>query len=174
LDLTFEYLADRPGAIPCVAAWWHSAWGSVCPEQTIDELSIQIRNLASRNRIPIQILAVAADKVAGVAVLKMHEMFDLYPDRRFWLGNVFVVPECRGQGIASALAMQIVEIAGGLGAEVLHLQTTKLEGGLYGRLGWARIDQVHYRGYEALVMAKPLKGPQAGCHRPRKARHGVQ
>jgi GNAT superfamily N-acetyltransferase len=157
--LSFEYLADRPEAIPCIAAWWHSAWGSVCPEQTIDELSTQIRSLVSRDRVPIQILAVGADKVVGVAVLKMHEMFDLYPDRRYWLGNVFVASECRGQGIAAALAMQIVEIARGQGVEVLHLQTTRLDGGLYRRLGWERIDQVHYRGYEALVMAKPLNGP---------------
>ena len=159
MNLTFEYLADWPEAIPYVAAWWHSAWGSVCPEQTVDDLATQICNLVSRDRPPIQILAVAADKVAGVAVLKMHEMFDLYPDRRYWLGKVFVAPECRGRGIASALAMQIVEIATSHGADILHLQTTKLDGGLYGRLGWERIDQVHYRGYEALVMAKPLKGP---------------
>jgi GNAT superfamily N-acetyltransferase len=89
----------------------------------------------------------------------MHEMSDLYPDRRFWLGNVFVAPEFRGRGIASALAMQIVEIARGQNANALHLQTTKLDGGLYGRLGWERIEQVHYRGYKALVMAKSLKGP---------------
>ena len=157
MSVTFDYLANRPEAIPCIAAWWHSAWGSVCPEQTVDDLSAQIRNLVSRNRIPIQVVALTNDKVAGVAVLKLHEMIDLYPDRRFWLGNVFVASEVRCQGIASALAMQIVEIARGQNADVLHLQTTKLDGGLYSRLGWERIDQVHYRGYEALVMAKRLR-----------------
>src|SRR6516225_7618064 len=131
LSVTFDYLANRPEAIPCIAAWWHSAWGSVCPEQTVDDLSAQIRNLVSRDRVPVQVVALADGKVAGAAVLKMHEMFDLYPARRFWLGNVFVASEFRGRGIASALAMQIVEIARGQNANVLHLQTTKLDGGLY-------------------------------------------
>jgi len=93
----------------------------------------------------------------GVAVLKLHEMFDRYPEKDFWLGDVFVAPECRGQGIGSALAMRIVEIAKSRGIGSLHLQTQNLNGGLYAKLGWEKMEQTHYKGYDALVMVKQLK-----------------
>ena len=42
------------------------------------------------------------------AQLKRREM-DIYPEREFWLGGVFVSPDTRGQGIGSALCGQIAD-----------------------------------------------------------------
>jgi len=102
-------------------------------------------------------VAVLQNAIVGVAALKLHEMFDLYPDKKFWLGGVFVAPEFRGRGFGSALALKIVEIARSKGVTALHLQTQDLTGGLYAKLGWETIEQVHYKGYDALLMLKHLE-----------------
>jgi GNAT superfamily N-acetyltransferase len=157
MSLRIEYLADRPEAVQQVARWWFDEWGHLSPAESLEDVTARLLARLSRDRIPVQIIAVLDDTVVGAAVLKLHEMFDLYPEKRFWLGSVFVAPDSRGHGIGSALAMRIIEIAKSQGIDALHLQTENLSGGLYAKLGWERIEQVHYMDYDALVMVKRLQ-----------------
>jgi GNAT superfamily N-acetyltransferase len=154
--LEFAYLVDRQDAVSQIARWWFDEWGHLRPGDSIEALTDRVRGLLNRDQLPIQIVAVWENEILGVAVLKLHEMFDLYPEKRFWLGDVFVAPEFRGRGVGSAISMKIVEIARFRGIPVIHLQTECLNGGLYAKLGWNRVEQVHYKGYDALVMAKQL------------------
>jgi GNAT superfamily N-acetyltransferase len=156
MSFKIAYLADRPEAVPQIARWWFDEWGHLSPGSSIEDLSSRLRGLLSRERIPIQIVAIQDQEVVGAAVLKLHEMVDLYPEKRFWLGNVYVASGFRGRGIGSALVMKIIEVAKSQGVDALHLQTESLNGGLYAKLGWEKIEQVHYRGYDALVMVKRL------------------
>jgi GNAT superfamily N-acetyltransferase len=156
MSLMIAYLADRPEAVPQIARWWFDEWGHLRPGASIQDLSARLRGQLNRDQIPVQIIAVRDEQVVGVAVLKLHEMVDLYPEKRFWLGNVFVAPEFRGRGIASTLATKIVEVAKSQSVDALHLQTESLNGGLYAHLGWEKVEQVHYKGYDALVMVKRL------------------
>ncbi len=157
MRLSFAYLADRPEAVPQICRWWFDEWGSLRPGDSVEDLTSRVRGLLSRDGLPIQIVAVLENAIVGVAALKLHEMFDLYPEKRFWLGSVFVAPEFRGRGIGSALAMKIVEIAQSQGIKAIHLQTQNLTGGLYAKLGWEAVEQVHYKGYDALVMVRQLE-----------------
>lgn len=157
MDLIFGFLADRPEAVPQIARWWFDEWGHLQPGDSIEALTARVRGLLNRDRLPIQIVALVDDEIVGVAVLKLHELFDLYPERDFWLGSVFVAPNFRGRGIGSALAMKIVEIAKSRGIQSLHLQTESLNGGLYAKLGWEKIEQIRHMGYDALVMVKHLE-----------------
>jgi len=157
MSLTFAYLADRPEAVPQIARWWFDEWGYLRPGDTVEQLISRVHGLLNRDRLPIQIVAVLDNALAGVAVLKLHEMFDRYPDKKFWMGDVFVAPEYRGRGIGSALATKIVDIAKLQGIKEIHLQTKDLTGGLYAKLGWERIEQVRYKDYEGLVMVKQLE-----------------
>jgi len=156
MSLSFAYLADRLEAVPQIARWWLGEWGHPPPGDSVEALTSRVRGLLNRDQLPIQVVTILENRIVGVAVLKLHEMFDLYPDKDFWLGDVFVAPEFRGQGIGSALVMRIVEIAKSRGIGSLHLQTQNLNGGLYAKLGWKTIEQTHYKGYDALVMVKQL------------------
>jgi GNAT superfamily N-acetyltransferase len=60
--------------------------------------------------------------------------------------------EHRGKGVAVSLIGKIVEIAASLGVRVLYLQTPRLDGGLYARLGWKPYRQVRYKELDVLVM----------------------
>ncbi len=158
MSLSFAYLADRPEAVPQIARWWFDQWGHHHPPgDSVEALTSRVLNLLSRDRLPIQIVAILENRIVGVAALKLHELFDLYPEKDFWLGSVYVAPEFRGRGIASALSMKIVEIAKSQGIRSLHLQTESLDGGLYAKLGWQKLEQINYKGYDALVMVKQLE-----------------
>lgn len=156
MSLSFAYLADRLEAVPQIARWWFDEWGHTRPGDSVEALTSRIYGLLNRDQLPIQVVAILEREIVGVAVLKLHEMFDLYPDKDFWLGDVFVSPEFRGRGIGSALVKRIVEIALSKGIGAVHLQTKDLSGGLYTKLGWEEMEQIHHQGYHALLMVKPL------------------
>ncbi len=154
-NLKFEFLADRQDAIPIVARWYFEEWGYNVPgnsvEQTIDRLNKKL----NRDKLPLPVLAVEAEKILGVAQLKLHEM-DIYPEREFWLGSLFVEPKFRGKGIGSALANKIVAIAADFGIKELYLQTEAVDGGLYQQLGWDSIETVRYKGVDVTVMVRKI------------------
>jgi GNAT superfamily N-acetyltransferase len=152
----FELLADRIEAVPIVARWYFDEWGHRVPDSTFEKTCASIEAALDRDRLPLPLLALEGERVVGVAELKPHEMLSIYPEKTPWLGGVFVSPEARGKGIASQLALRIAAIASSRGVERLYLQTTALDGGLYGRLGWQPIEQVFYRGLDELVMEKTL------------------
>lgn len=50
----------------------------------------------------------------------------------------------------------MVSIAVNLDVHNLYLQTERLNGGLYYRLGWKPVEQVNYRGLDVLVMENEI------------------
>ena len=155
-DTQFELIADRVEAIPVVARWHFEQWGHMVPDSSFEKTCETISQSCNRDQAPLMVLAVEDNRVVGTAALKPHEMLSLFPGKTPWLGSVFVYRNYRKRGIASQLALKIVDIATAIGAKQLFLQTDRLDGGLYARLGWKSIEQVNYRGHDVLVMAKQL------------------
>lgn len=153
--LRFENLADRPDALPLVAKWYFSEWGHLNPAATIKKIAARLFASMNRDAIPLVMLAILGDEVIGSAELKYQEM-KIYPEKEHWMGGVFVVPEYRGKGVAVRLIDAVVDTARILGVELLHIQTERLDGGLYLKLGWQRTEQVSYRGLDVLVMQRTL------------------
>lgn len=153
-NVRFRLLIDEPDLVPIVSRWWFDQWGYVNPSVTFEQQTEDIRSAMSRDEVPVHVVALRDDQPVGVAMLKDHEMQDRYPNKRYWLGNVYVAEEWRGQGIAAKLAMKIVEIARAKGIPALHLQTLAIDGGLYAKLGWTPLENVQHRGREVCVMVR--------------------
>jgi GNAT superfamily N-acetyltransferase len=154
-NLKFELLADRQDAIPIVARWYFEEWGSYVPYNSIEQTIDRISEKLNREELPVHILAVEEEQVLGVAQFKLREM-DIYPEKEFWLGGLFVSPTSRGKGIGSALANKIATVATDFGAKDLYLQTEALDGGLYRQLGWQSIETIRYNGVHVSVMVRKL------------------
>lgn len=153
--MQFEYLADHPQRVPQVIAWWHTVWADrMGPD--IDALEQQLLASLNREQLPIHILAMKNGQPIGTAALKLQELAELFPDKQFWLGSVFVAEPHRGEKIASALTHQIITLAQARGLPHLYLQTMHPSGGLYARLGWEPQERFIYRGAEMLLMCKKL------------------
>ena len=155
-QLEIHFLADRPDALPLVAGWLYTEWGrrdpGNSPEATAERLAAEL----SRDRLPIVVVAAYNGVVVGTAALKLHELRDRFPELRYWLGGVYVSADARGHGIAGALVRHVEKLAIDRGITVLHLQTERLDGGLYARLGFQPIEQIKHRGIDVMVMVKPL------------------
>jgi GNAT superfamily N-acetyltransferase len=154
-DLKFEFLADRKDTIPIVARWYFEEWGYNVPGNSIQQTIDRLNGKLNRDKAPLHVLAVEDGKVLGVAQIKLHEM-DIYPDREFWLGSLFVSPTSRGKGVGSALANKIATTATDFGVKDLYLQTEVLDGGFYQQLGWHLIETIRYKGVCVAVMTRKL------------------
>jgi len=152
----FEYLVDRRQALPAIAEWYFAQWGYLHEGETPQQSVERLHDYLNRDRIPFMLVGVDGDEVCAVAQLKYREMGAMYPDKEHWLGGVFVPPRYRGSGFGSAIATEIATRAAEYGVEVLHLQTERLDGGLYARLGWEPIEQADNHGLKVLVMARHL------------------
>lgn len=153
--MEFVFLADYPEAIPIVADWYYHQWGHqhelISPQKSEEMLS----DYLNRDKIPLLILAKKRDEILGAVQLKYYEM-DNYPQKEHWLGGVYVPEKHRGKKIARQLVLKALEVAKTHGIDTLFLQTEKLNGGLYKRLGWNLVEKTTYKKKPVLVMRKDL------------------
>jgi GNAT superfamily N-acetyltransferase len=152
----FAMLADHEYAVPLIARWYYEEWGYLHENATQDGTARDVRGYLNREVMPFIVLAVDGDAIAGAAQLKYREMAETFPDYEHWLGGVYVAPEYRGRSIGSALAEEIARRALSCGVRTLYLQTERLDGGLYRKLGWEPITHAKVRGPEVLVMRRRL------------------
>ena len=154
--MEFVYLADQPEALPVVAEWYYLQWGREHGMKSVKEAEEILTGYLNRDDIPLVILAREKGEILGAVQLKYYEM-DIYPNKEHWLGGVFVPEKHRGRKIGRKLVKHATDIAKSQGVDILYLQTEKLDGGLYKKLGWKPIEQVNYRGKTVLVMKKIIK-----------------
>ncbi len=156
MTVHIAYLADHAAHVPTVAGWLFDEWGHRRPGLTRQDATDDMRAKLSRDTPPIQVVALRDVEPAGVAILKPHEVRHLFPNYRFWLGGVYVHPHARRLGIATALCQRIELIARDLNIHRLHLQTERLDGGLYAHLGFLPLTQFRDADEDILLMTKDL------------------
>ena len=147
-------LAERPDLADQVAAWGFAEWGHLNPGETLQRRQVRIKGKMNVDRVPVAFLALdRSDAIVGTASLIFD---DLEGDpRNPWLASVFVPPEQRGKGIASALVRTVEDAARRLGYSRLYLFTTSATR-LYAGLGWRALEKRVYRGEHIQVMDRAL------------------
>jgi GNAT superfamily N-acetyltransferase len=146
-------LRERPEALPLVAAWRFGEWGGNHPGETLEQWQRGLEQEAAGDGIPTVLVALDDSKPVGTASLVQHDIDD--DPRSPWLASVFVAPEARGAGVASALVSEIERRATRIGTTRLYLFTTN-KMSLYARLGWRGIERRTYQGKAIEIMAKDL------------------
>jgi predicted N-acetyltransferase YhbS len=147
-------LVERPDLAEQVAVWGFDEWGQLNPGQTLEQRRAQVRRKTNTDRVPIAFVALGDDDgIVGTASLIFD---DLEGDpRNPWLASVYVPPEHRRKGIASALVRAVEDAARRIGYERLYLFTSTAPS-LYAALGWRALEQREYRGEHIRVMDKAL------------------
>lgn len=147
-------LVERPDLVEQVSAWGFAEWGHLNPGQTLEARMARIRGKMNVDRVPVAFVALdEEDRIVGTASLIFD---DLEGDpRNPWLASVFVPPEHRKKGIASALVRTVEDAARRLGYSRLYLFTSSAPA-LYAALGWQPLEQRVYRGEHIQVMDKSL------------------
>ena len=151
-EIELALLADWPQAAAVVAGWYYRQWAQHEPGMTYGRVLDRVVAQGGRESAPLLVLALEDDRPVGAAGLKIREM-EIYPNREFWLGGVYVEPGSRRRGIASRLVSEVMARARRAGIERLYLQTEDLSGGVYLRHGFSPIEEVVNKGHRVLVMS---------------------
>lgn len=149
--MKIEIASNKNGWLNKIGKWYFDEWGKFVEDKTLEIEIEKVRLCIEENGLPLMLIAHENENLLGVAQLRTNEM-KLYPSYEYWLGGVYVAKKVRGKGIASIIIKEVIAKAKELNVEKIYLQTEKLEGGLYAKLGWSAIEQVTYEGAEVLVM----------------------
>lgn len=150
-SVQLDLLKNNKDLIPEIAEWYFHEWGYLAPNETVGELKANLETYLNDDKVPLIVLTKQNGELCGVAQIKYREM-DIYPDKEHWLGGVYVKENYRGKGLASSIIKKALEYASDFGIQALYLQTIRLDGGLYARLGWESEAKIHYKNEDLLIM----------------------
>ena len=153
--LRLQFLDENREFLPTLAKWYFEEWGHEDKTRTIEIETEDLYKALNRNNIPLTVTAIIGEELVGAGQLKWKEM-SIYPEKNYWLGGILVRPESRNHGVARRIIEKLTNIASSLSIQKLYLQTEQLDGGLYARMGWNKIDRIVYQGTNILVMEKLL------------------
>lgn len=145
-------LYQNRSAVSLVADWYYHEWGYLNPSATASGIEAKLASQLDSVKLPQPFVAVAGHDVIGAVELKIREVPD-FIDYEHWIGGVYVTLMQRGKGVGTEIVKNVVDIAANeYGIKTLYLQTEKLDGGLYSRLGFTEVARFKYDGLERLVM----------------------
>jgi GNAT superfamily N-acetyltransferase len=151
-----DYLGNHQRFLPVLAEAMFSHWRSVLKAQgkSREDFGKSMQARCRIGSLPTAVVAFEGDSVLGAAALKPEDL-EIRSHLTPWLGGVFVLPEHRGRGVASALVTRLVTEAKDLGLNELYLWTPSSES-LYARHGWKVFERVSYHGLEICIMHRRL------------------
>lgn len=154
--MQIENITERPDLVETVARWQWGEWGNHDPHDSLAARVASIRAQSEGGDIPTTFVATDGDTPLGSASFTSDDM-PTHPELTPWLASVYVAPEARGRGVASALVRRVVQHAASLGVGRLYLFTEGARG-LYAKLGWHEIGAEHFEGTPVTIMAIEAAG----------------
>ena len=151
--ITIGFLADYLDTIPTLAKWFRDQWPDYHADMSQEAIEQDFLADASRDRLPIRLVALESNELAGTNVLRERgsgTIREFQPE----LGGLYVVGSHRGHGIATELVQAGMKLALDQGYETIYA-TTVVAAGILERSGWEFIKTVmHDDGQLALYRCK--------------------
>ena len=119
--MRIEYLADHGSHLPRLAEWHFAEFGYLNPTNTLERYIERLTAALQKSDLPTAFIALDDDKLLGSASLVRQTI--THPHLSPWLSSVYVDPQHRGRGIASALVGRVERAAAGMGSDRIHLFT---------------------------------------------------
>lgn len=148
-------VTTAPELAPIVAAWLVGEFHDYPGGSSVAEMTQSILTPAAPFEESFVLLEDG--EPAGTASLTVEDL-ETRPDLTPWLAGVFVRPECRGRGHASALVRAVEAHARAHGIATLWLYTGHAAR-LYAGLGWREISRERDWWGPVTLMRRDL-GPQ--------------
>jgi len=138
--ITIGFLADHLDTIPTLIKWFRNQWPDYHAEISQEEMRLDFLEEASRDRLPIRLVAFESNQIVGTITLRENNP-DMPPESQPELGGLYVVKSHRKQGIATELVRTGMQLAHQQGYETVFA-TTVLAAGILERLGWEFLKTV--------------------------------
>ena len=151
--LTIRRLEADESAFDLIARWRYDAFFAD-DGGTFEDSRDALRAWMDGLGYEAALLAEVDGRPAG-SCLFVREEIDPKHDLTPWLAALYVAPEFRKQGIASALVRAIEHHARDVGCAQLYLYTITAEP-LYAKLGWTMRERFDWHGEKFVLMARAL------------------
>ena len=151
--ITIGFLADYLNTIPTLAKWFRNQWPDYHADISQEEMEQDFLEDASRDRLPIRLVAFESNELAGTIILRENGSKTL-PEFQPELGGLYVVASHRGHGIATELVRAGMQVALDQGYKTVYA-TTVAAAGILERLEWEFIKTImHEDGQTAWYRCK--------------------
>lgn len=151
--ITIGFLADHLDTIPTLMKWFRAQWPDYHAAMSDEEMEQDFLEDASRDRLPIRLVAFQSSELAGTIILRETNT-KMPPEFQPELGGLYVAESHRGHGIATKLVQAGMQLARDQGYEFVYA-TTEAAAGILERLGWEFLQTVMYQdGPTALYRCK--------------------
>ena len=156
--MRIDYLAHHRHLIPEVTDLVYGQWSELfqaggTSRGRLGELFVE---RAVTDRLPLALVALAGDVLAGTGSIKLSEpgtKAGLSP----WLAGMIVKDAFRGSGVGTMLVTSLESNAVKLGVETLYLSVGAASK-FYQRLGWTALERMNSYGVkDVTLMAKDLR-----------------
>ena len=153
--------ATLPAAVATIAPMLCAEWQHLYPGWTPESAAEELLETGSAGSPPCSWLAFADDRIdldepVGSISLALDDEVDLVVDGERpgpWLAHLYVVPERREQGVATALIEHVLGHADGLGIDTLWLVTDSAPE-LHRRFGWTAFARTTLNSWPCIVMRR--------------------
>ncbi len=110
---------------------------------------------ATSAALPYTAVAVTESaELAATGSIKLRELPG-HTDMQYWLGEIFVLPEHRNQGLGTRLTDVLAEHAFDHGVKSLFLYTPDQQS-LYKKLGWIELSESSVNGEVVTLMVRKM------------------
>ena len=151
--ITIGFLADYPNVIPTLARWFRDQWPDYYADWSQAAMEQDFLEDASRDRLPIRLLAFESNELVGTIILRENGNETL-PEFQPELGGLYVLESHRRHGIATELVRAGMKVALDQGLRTVFA-TTIVAAGILERLGWEFVQTViHQDGELSLYRCK--------------------
>jgi len=147
--ITIDFLADHLDIIPILVKWFRDQWPDYYADWSQTEMENDFLEDASRDRLPIRLIAIESNELVGTIVLRENNPA-IPPEFQPELGGLFVLAFHRGHGIGTELVRAGMKLAHDHGYETVFA-TTVAAAGILESSGWEFVKTViHQDGQLAL------------------------
>ena len=144
--ITIGFLADCLDTIPTLIQWFRDQWPDYHADMSQEEMEQDFLEDASRDRLPIRLIAFESNELAGTITLRDNGSA-MPPELQPELGGLYVVESHRGHGVATELVRAGMQLAHKQGYKTVYA-TTVVAAGILERLGWEFLKTVAHEDEE--------------------------
>ena len=149
--MRLELLSAHRHLITKIASLLHEEWGSLLPWASLSNIEDRFVALTDSETDTFTLIALSGEsEFLGTASVKLYELGD-HPEKKHWLGEVFIPRSLRGQGIGSSLIRECLFRSANIGVNTLFLYTPDQQA-LYERFGWREIETTTVNGEKVSIM----------------------
>jgi len=158
MKLELRQLAEYPEHLLEVGTWIYRQWWERPdrPEVTVEVVLNLLRQHTAKDRIPLTIVALADGSPVGSCCVIENDCVHR-PQYAPWVAAVYVKPEWRRQGVASAFLQEAAWIAARVPVDGLYIDCHLETAPVYEKNGWSILER-EVGDPNSVVMYRPAPG----------------